>query len=55
MAEQLATLLAHQRENPVQLARMLVEKHLFSELQASELVQEYLWTVQRPTDNASPA
>jgi diguanylate cyclase (GGDEF)-like protein len=40
--EQLAMLLARQRENPIQLTRMLIGKHLLEESQAQELVKEYL-------------
>lgn len=41
-SEQLALLLARQRENPVQLARMLISKNLLSETRALDLVREFL-------------
>jgi diguanylate cyclase (GGDEF)-like protein len=39
---QLAMLLARQRENPIQLARLLIGKHLFEEAKALSLVKDYL-------------
>ncbi len=54
-AEQVAILLAHQRENPLGLARLLIEKNLLPESEAWELVQDYLGTTQSLTDNAHPA
>ena len=40
--DELAMLLARQRENPIQLARQLIGKRLLEESQALELVNEYL-------------